>query len=391
MKLFIVCLNCFVVINHFIMMALLFWKKNNNITNKVLGVIIILPVFAFITNLLIYVQKIDYAFVLVYLNGAISLLFGPSILYFIQLLYGKPYQLNWKNSLHFLPFFLAFLLSFSLLFLNSLERKELLINIQAGNDIVYNIVNLILLIHILGYIYQSWKILKNKLPYILSFYSELETARYNWIKSLIVYLLNVNIFLLIIYIISNSFFPKYLIYSDLIIMPFCVFIIYMKILINAVNSQVIFTNDEYQHYKLKLEPFNEYVSEAISSQKYGNTAMKEDELTLIQQKLEALMTTEKTYIDRELNLNKLSEIIGISSHQLSQCINRIYDKNFYDYINFHRVNEAKQLMQNSQYENFKIEVIGEKAGFNSRTTFFSVFKKFTGESPSAFKKNSSTF
>ena len=87
----------------------------------------------------------------------------------------------------------------------------------------------------------------------------------------------------------------------------------------------------------------------------------------------------------------LSEIIGISSHQLSQCINRIYDKNFYDYINFHRVNEAKQLMQNSQYENFKIEVIGEKAGFNSRTTFFSVFKKFTGESPSAFKKNSSTF
>jgi YesN/AraC family two-component response regulator len=133
------------------------------------------------------------------------------------------------------------------------------------------------------------------------------------------------------------------------------------------------------------------VSEAISSQKYGNTAMKEDELTLIQQKLEALMTTEKTYIDRELNLNKLSEIIGISSHQLSQCINRIYDKNFYDYINFHRVNEAKQLMQNSQYENFKIEVIGEKAGFNSRTTFFSVFKKITGESPSAFKKNSSTF
>lgn len=387
MKIFIVVLNCFVILNHITMMSLLFWKKNNNISNKILGIIVILPISAFITNLLIYLQKIDSVFILVYLNGAVSLLFGPAILYFIQLLYGKPYQFTWKTLFHFIPAFLVIILSFSLLYLNHQERIDFLINIQSGNDLVYNLVNLTLLVHIIGYIYQSWRILKQQLKYIESFYSELETARYYWIKGFIGYLLFVNIFLVVIYIIANSFFPQYLIYGDLVLTPICVFVIYMKILISGFDNHVIFTTEEYQNYKLKLEPFNEFVSQSINIQKYGNTALNDLELNDIQFKLETLITEAKPYLDRDLNLNKLAEMIGISSHQLSQFINRKYDKNFYDFINFHRVNEAKFLLQNTQYENFKIEVIGEKAGFNSRTTFFSVFKKITGESPSSFKKS----
>ena len=98
-------------------------------------------------------------------------------------------------------------------------------------------------------------------------------------------------------------------------------------------------------------------------------------------------SNEYNTVNNELNINKLANSIGVSSHQLSQFINRTYDKKFYDFINFYRVEEAKVLLTDTSKNNLKIEAIGEAAGFNSRATFFSVFKKFTGKTPSVFKKD----
>lgn len=59
---------------------------------------------------------------------------------------------------------------------------------------------------------------------------------------------------------------------------------------------------------------------------------------------------------------------------------------FLDYINQLRVEEAKQYLQNPEFENYTLVAIGLEASFNSKTTFNNCFKKFTGKTPSEYKK-----
>jgi AraC-like DNA-binding protein len=62
------------------------------------------------------------------------------------------------------------------------------------------------------------------------------------------------------------------------------------------------------------------------------------------------------------------------------------NKTFYDLVNGYRVEEAKRLLLDPKSKNNKILAIAFDSGFNSKTTFNTVFKKFTGFTPSDFKE-----
>jgi AraC-like DNA-binding protein len=70
---------------------------------------------------------------------------------------------------------------------------------------------------------------------------------------------------------------------------------------------------------------------------------------------------------------------------VSQAINDGMKKNFYDLVNSYRVEEAKRLLMDEKNNNFTILSVGFEAGFNSKTTFNTVFKKFTGLTPTEFR------
>ena len=60
---------------------------------------------------------------------------------------------------------------------------------------------------------------------------------------------------------------------------------------------------------------------------------------------------------------------------------------FYDLINSYRIVEAKKRLSSVDYEKYTIEGIGYSCGFNSRSSFFKIFKKETGISPYSYKKS----
>ena len=97
------------------------------------------------------------------------------------------------------------------------------------------------------------------------------------------------------------------------------------------------------------------------------------------------MEVEKLYLETELTLQELADRVGAPAYQISQAINEGLNKNFYDLINAYRVDEAKQLLLNPTNSNFTILSVAFEAGFNSKTTFNTVFKKFTGLTPSDFR------
>lgn len=98
------------------------------------------------------------------------------------------------------------------------------------------------------------------------------------------------------------------------------------------------------------------------------------------------MMSKKPYLDPELSLPKLAQTMGVTTHFLSQAINTSMDENFFTFINRYRVEESKKLLHDPEKSHFNILQIAYEAGFNSKTTFNTVFKKMAGVSPSVFQK-----
>lgn len=101
--------------------------------------------------------------------------------------------------------------------------------------------------------------------------------------------------------------------------------------------------------------------------------------------LQKLVVDHKLYLDANLTLDKIAEELNISKSHLSRIINSELGTGFPDYINSLRVEEAKRYLTNPDFANYTLVAIGLEAGFNSKTTFNSAFKKITGFTPSEYK------
>ncbi|MEM6805403.1 MAG: helix-turn-helix domain-containing protein [Bacteroidota bacterium] len=101
-----------------------------------------------------------------------------------------------------------------------------------------------------------------------------------------------------------------------------------------------------------------------------------------------LMQQDKLYEDIDLTLENLAQSLQISSGYLSQIINEKEQKNFFEFVNLYRVESVKEKLLNPEFEHYTIMGIALESGFKSKSTFNSVFKKFTGQTPSTFKRQS---
>jgi len=96
------------------------------------------------------------------------------------------------------------------------------------------------------------------------------------------------------------------------------------------------------------------------------------------------METEKIYHDPEISLQSLSNLLKVSSNHLSLILNEKLGMNFRTFINRYRIEEAGKLLMES-HEMTVLE-IAFFVGFNSKTTFNTVFSDITGLTPTAYRK-----
>lgn len=108
---------------------------------------------------------------------------------------------------------------------------------------------------------------------------------------------------------------------------------------------------------------------------------KLQELKLI---IQDLIDRDEIYLDNDLNLGKMARMLNVSTHQLSYVINKGFKQNFNSLINNARIEKAKKLLAENKANKYSIVGIAYESGFNSKTSFYNTFKKFTGHSPSEF-------
>ena len=121
--------------------------------------------------------------------------------------------------------------------------------------------------------------------------------------------------------------------------------------------------------------------------KYQGSTMSQDQVEDQKEKLLNLIDTEKLYLNPQISLAELAERMSLSSKHLSQVINQSFDKSFFDFINSYRVREVQRILKESSDEKLTVLEAMYEAGFNSKSSFNTAFKKETGQTPTEFRKS----
>ncbi|KUG24791.1 transcriptional regulator, arac family [hydrocarbon metagenome] len=148
------------------------------------------------------------------------------------------------------------------------------------------------------------------------------------------------------------------------------------------------------YYGIKQKPilsnenlFSQIETTPTTKPKYATSSLKDIEKEKLIKRLTESMEDEKPYLNENLTLKELANKLETTPNNLSQIINEKFNKNFYEFINEYRIKEVKSLLANPNYSHYSMLGIAFECGFNSKSTFNSVFKQFTGKTPTEFKKS----
>jgi len=125
----------------------------------------------------------------------------------------------------------------------------------------------------------------------------------------------------------------------------------------------------------------------LEKAKYQSSGLSEVHLKDLGDVLRQKMEGEKMYLNPELRLNDLSKATGLAPHIISQVLSTELGTHFQDFVNTYRINHVKQVLSAADDGQLSILGIGLDAGFNSKNTFYRVFKTSTGLTPTAYRKH----
>jgi AraC-like DNA-binding protein len=121
--------------------------------------------------------------------------------------------------------------------------------------------------------------------------------------------------------------------------------------------------------------------------KYQKSSLSEQEKSAIHQKILREMEENRYFAGNLASLSDLAHTIKESSHHVSQVINEVMGKGFFEMLAWYRVEEAKRLIREDADTKLTVEDIAEQVGYNSKSSFNTAFKKLCGQTPSQFRQN----
>ena len=121
------------------------------------------------------------------------------------------------------------------------------------------------------------------------------------------------------------------------------------------------------------------------NEKYRSSSLSDVEMETILKQVTALFETEKIYLEPQLKIGEVAEMLNVSTHNISQTINLKTHQSFYDLVNGYRVNYFKNLLSDPENRKYTILALGFESGFNSKATLNRIFRQSQGVSPKEFQ------
>jgi len=325
--------------------------------------ILILALSFNIAHLLFAGAVIDHMSARVYSMGDPTFLLIPPLLWFYVLeLTGKRVYRSFKLMFHFFPFLLVVVCSLTFHSMASPDFTRFLTDYRNVIVIMFWVMVVIqyatyqLLVHRRWIGYQ--RIIQQEV-------SNTENVDISWVRFLMAVFLLINLFFLF----------------NLVAM------MHRDGIRPGITGGVIFSMAVFAlGYKglLQKEIFKKE-TEKVPEGKINQPAYQADQAQIDQ--LLKHMTEKKPYLDPELTLSSLAKEVSMSRSQLSVLINEGIGDNFYDFVNKYRVEQVKKLMIDPAMKNYSMLGLALEAGFKSKSTFNLIFKRFTGLTPTEYRKN----
>ena len=303
--------------------------------------------------------------ILDHFGGQSYLLLSPMLFLYIASLCKTDFKISIKYTIHLLPY--AAFVSYAILV--GIYNDPNSVNFYKNWQLFGFLYSLALHIQIATYISLSFFELFKYRKQINELYSNLVKINLTWVNIvlyifIVMWLSDFFNFIFRQFRINVGWLSTYLFYKSVITnLVLCVSLIYKGMQQTSAPSAIV-TVVKYGQTKLELNDYEKYKIQ-----------------------LNQFIAKEKPFLTPDLTLDDLSKKINIPQKHLSQTINTCYNLNFNNFINFHRVEEAKRLMKLDAKDKKTLFQILLDSGFNSKSVFNDSFKKNTGLTPKEYRKN----
>ena len=370
--------------------ALLAGKKHKAPADRILVVwLIVIALHLFLFYIFITGKIYDYPVLMGHLPY--PLLHGPFLFLYTAALTGQQARFKMVWLIHFIPVLVLYLFFIPFFRLPAAEKINVYRNKGAGYETLMDICLISIIISGLAYVIACLVLLRKYRKSIENEFSNIEKIKLAWLRYL-VYGIGV-IWMAVIF--GND--P--IVFGTAVLFVF--FLGYFGIrqtgIFITVQPQTGLPQISANEEKLtgstptdKREPVPDETpvqaetGSSITKVKYEKSGLAGDQAGKIYEQLVIAMTNQKLFTESELTLAALAKTLAVHPNHLSQVINSYEGKNFYDYINFQRVEEFKNLAPQPDNRNYTLLSMAYECGFNSKTSFNRNFRKVTGISPSEY-------
>jgi len=379
----------------FISFFLFSHQKGKRVSNRLLGVFFLSLCLNLVDSIFL-LKRVYHAYPSWALWGSsMPLLYGPLMFLYVQSVVYKDFKLNSRRWMHFIPF--IFLTIFSLISYNSQDtarKMEILdkIILRQMPPYIY-IVSLFIYLHFFSYMFLSLKTVNLHQEVAANKFSDRRRTELSWLRSTLVFLTG----LMLLgaagsFIGLTSFSNFYYLALTILIAVFILFI--NRVLLRALRNPEVFEALEEEESKSgepKPVDLSPAVEENAGASKYAGSTLQETDKKKILDALLHHMNSKRPYLEPELSLEQLARQLSVKPRALSQVINEMTGQSFFDFINTYRIEEAKRLLSDKSDPKITVLEILYEVGFNSKSSFNTIFKRQTGLTPSEFKKKMQGF
>lgn len=384
----------------FLAVFLITYHKGKRQSNILLAVFFLSICLNFTDGLLIfknaYYNHPSFAFI----GNNFSLMFGPLLFLYTQSVIYRDFKLNKGMMLHAGPFIVMLLFTILSYHTQTTDMKRYILSSarQQQYPVLIYLLSAGIYVQFFSYAFASLKKIKDYRKTILHRFSEVHRINLDWLTNTIV------LFMVVIAVgIVNSLSAvsplKNLPGFTLALIIVALFFYINRLLFKALRQPEIFKGISIGETQEATEEIaKEHLAPAMvksaepgipvvpTHPKYLGSTLTAEEKTSIKQNLLIHMETHKPYLEPELNLEQLSSQLSLKPKILSQVINECLGQNFFDFVNRYRIEDAKRLLSNPADKKITVLEVLYEVGFNSKSSFNTLFKKYTGITPSEFKK-----
>ncbi|AQG81323.1 helix-turn-helix domain-containing protein [Spirosoma montaniterrae] len=301
-----------------------------------------------------------------------ALLFGPLLYLHTQSVIYRDFRLKFYHIAHALPFFL--LTGFMLFGFHSLsagQQQQMLRTIIAEQlPRTFYLGTAFIFCHFITYLTVSLRLIRRYRHTLVNQFSAVQNKNLNWLASTILFfLMFVGLSSLRSVIVQTPLARhQWLILAGLLL---ALLWFINRFLLKALRSPDLFAG---------------LTTDQLAESDRPASLPATDHAPLLEQ-LATYMQVQQPYLEPELTLDDLARQLNVRPKALSTALNEGLGQHFFDYINRYRVDAAKHLLTNSPDPKLTVLEVMYQVGFNSKSSFNTLFRKYTGQTPSAFRKS----